>query len=388
MNQQSLPAVALKKLPWDEQAERPRLTALALHALERMYDSKSNLFVFNWNVETGEKGPLSERYSAMAAIGLLAAKARGIVVSLPVHDVIQALLGRLEGLEKRGPGDLALLLWAHACAHGEACAPVMQRLLPGGKLEPLLEQLRTQQLASIAWTLAAFVALYRKLQPNPFLAHVCESIADLLCTAFDLRTHLFRYHIARDRRGRSLFGYHRSFGNFAVQSYPIYALAACHEVMGNERALRVARWCADKICSLQGPQGQWWWIYNVDRGTIADKFPVFSVHQDGMGPMALGKLSRAGSSDYSEFIARGFQWLYGINELGVSMLDWKNHWILRAIQRTPLFYKASYHANLLRSRFSSRGVDNDSSPPRGGLETLKETRPYHMGWMLLYFYDQ
>ena len=370
---------------WDHRAEMPRLTNLALRALERMYDPQSKLFVFNWKVDTGELGAPSERYSAMATLGLLAAKTSGIDVALPIHEVIESLVARLDAIEKRGPGDLALLLWAYAWAFGKAPETVLQRLLPGGTIEPLLDKLRTQQLGGIAWTLAAFSFVHRKVEQSSLLAQACESIADLLRSGFDLQTHLFRYQIARENKGESMFGYHRSFGNFAVQSYPIYALCAYYQAMGDERALRVAHWCADKICSLQGPQGQWWWIYNVPHGTIADKFPVFSVHQDGMGPMALRKLSRTGGRDYRAPIARSFQWLYGDNELKVPMIDWEKLCVLRAIQRKPLFYQPSYHANLLRSRFCSR--PNDGSLAFGGMQTLNETRPYHMGWMLLYFYD-
>lgn len=372
---------------WQCDKECPRLTNLALRALERMFDRDSGLFVFSWNVDSNQLGSVSERYSAMAAIGLHAAKARGVDVPFDLSALVKALHGRQDALEARGPGDLALLLWAHVLIHNDAPADVLDRLLPGGQLDPLLAKLRTQQLASIGWTLAAFSVLYRKIEHNSFIEHVCESIADLIRSAFDLRTQLFRYHIERERQTESLLGYHRAFGNFAVQSYPIYALAAYYQATKDERALRAARACAEKICSLQGPQGQWWWIYNVNRGTIADKFPVFSVHQDGMGPMALAKLQRVGGGDYEENIARSFQWLYGDNELGVPMINWEKHWIIRAIQRKPPFYQPAYHLNLLKSRFNTRGVASDDRRAFGGMETLNETRPYHMGWMLLYFYD-
>src|SRR5262245_26224482 len=114
MNSQTELSHTSQDLPWNRDAEQPRLTNLALRALERMFDSKSNLFVFNWNVDSDELGEVSERYSAMAVIGLLAAKSRGVNISLPVADVVAALLNRLDKMEKRGPGDLALLAWAHA----------------------------------------------------------------------------------------------------------------------------------------------------------------------------------------------------------------------------------------------------------------------------------
>lgn len=372
---------------WQCDKECPRLTDLALRALERMFDRDSGLFVFNWNVDSNRLGPVSERYSAMAAIGLHAAKARGIQIPFDLPALIKSLHGRHEALEARGPGDLALLLWAHVLIHNESSRTVLDRLLPGGQLDSLLNSLRTQQLASIGWTLAAFSALYHKVDRSAFIEHVCESIADLIRGAFDLRTQLFRYHIERENHTESLFGYHRAFGNFAVQSYPIYALSAYYQATKDERALRTARACADKICSLQGPQGQWWWIYNVNRGTVADKFPVFSVHQDGMGPMALAKLQRVGGGNYEQNIARSFQWLYGDNELEVPMINWEKHWIIRAIQRKKPFYQPAYHLNLLKSRFSPRGVPIDGRLAFGGMETLNETRPYHMGWMLLCFHD-
>lgn len=103
--------------------------------------------------------------------------------------------------------------------------------------------------------------------------------------------------------------------------------------------------------------------------------------------MALAKLTRVGKKDYAENVARSFSWLYGDNELGVSMINWEKHWIIRAIQRKRAFYQSSYHLNLLRSRFSLKGIRSEKKLAFGGMETLNETRPYHMGWMLLYFYD-
>ena len=61
---------------------------------------------------------------------------------------------------------------------------------------------------------------------------------------------------------------------------------------------------ADALCRLQGPAGQWWWIYDVERGTPAIRYPVYSIHQDAMGPMALLAVSLASEHkrDYTDAI--------------------------------------------------------------------------------------
>ena len=76
------------------------------------------------------------------------------------------------------------------------------------------------------------------------------------------------------------------------------------------RALDIARQCAQHICALQGKSGQWWWHYDYRTGEILEGYPVYSVHQDAMAPMALLALEEAGGGDYWAPIAKGLQWLY------------------------------------------------------------------------------
>ena len=41
--------------------------------------------------------------------------------------------------------------------------------------------------------------------------------------------------------------------------------------------------CAHGLCQAQGALGQWWWHYDSLRGRVFEGYPVFSVHQHGMG---------------------------------------------------------------------------------------------------------
>ena len=59
------------------------------------------------------------------------------------------------------------------------------------------------------------------------------------------------------------------------------------------------------ICELQGPDGQWWWHYDTRTGKVVEGYPVYSVHQDSMAPMALLDLEDAGGPQHSEAITRG-----------------------------------------------------------------------------------
>ncbi|MGQ9722577.1 MAG: hypothetical protein ACUVXA_14790 [Candidatus Jordarchaeum sp.] len=371
---------------WNYKTEIPKLTNLAFRALDLMYDKKSRLFVFNWDRNKRKLGPISERYSAIAAIGLQSAKLRGIDIPFSVSEILKELLCRINAMEERGPGDLALLLWAFSLLYGEIEEKVMERLIPDKKVNVLIEELRKRPVVEAAWTLSAFSYLYKNGFRNSLISQACESIADIIIDAFNQETHIFSY-VSKKQGFKKILGYHREFGNFASQSYSIYGLSTYYQATGDDRALKVALNCSNKICSLQGPHGQFWWIYNVRRGTIADKYPVFSVHQDGMGPMALKKLSIVSKRDYSDFIEKSFDWLYGNNEMGISMILWEEGIILRCVQRKAPLSELSYYLNMVRSRFHLPSVKNDNQLALGGLEILNETRPYHMGWMLVFFYD-
>ena len=44
--------------------------------------------------------------------------------------------------------------------------------------------------------------------------------------------------------------------------------------------------------SCRVPHGQWWWHYDVRDGSVVERYPVYSVHQHAMAPMALLRPAR------------------------------------------------------------------------------------------------
>ncbi len=81
-------------------------------------------------------------------------------------------------------------------------------------------------------------------------------------------------------------------GSFADQIYPVQALARARDAHGAADPLAAANRTADRLCAAAGPAGQWWWHYDARNGAVVERYPVYSVHQHAMAPMALLDLAR------------------------------------------------------------------------------------------------
>ena len=163
-------------------------------------------------------------------------------------------------------------------------------------------------------------------------------------------------------------------GSFADQVYPIYALSKFAQMYGATDALAGAKSCGDGICRVQGPMGQWWWHYDASTGRVAERYPVYSVHQEGMAPMALYALEEASGLDYGEAIQRGLRWISGNNELACDLRE-ASGIVWRCI------YHGSKHRVYLDRLLSLLGSGVNQSSP-GGKRIRFECRPYELGWLL------
>jgi hypothetical protein len=173
---------------------------------------------------------------------------------------------------------------------------------------------------------------------------------------------------------------------FADQVYPIQALARLHATEADPTALAAADACAARICDLQGGGGQWWWHYDSRTGGLVEGYPVYSVHQHGMAPMALFDLAEAGGRDHGEELLRGLRWMTDVPELGgaaseVSLID----------DDAALTWRKVYRGDPRKIVRGARGLATRVRPGRrlAFVDTVlparavdHECRPYELGWLL------
>jgi hypothetical protein len=177
---------------------------------------------------------------------------------------------------------------------------------------------------------------------------------------------------------------HGELGFFDAQVYAIMAALRRDAVVGDPEAREAARTIGERLLAHQHPLGQWGWHYNARTGALVDLYPVYSVHQDGMAPMALLPLERALGVPTTVAVARGVEWLFGRNELGELMADEPRALIWRSIRRRAPLHRVVYPLKAASLLGAGRSLDLGARlAARPMLEVDRELRPYHLGWCLL-----
>jgi hypothetical protein len=348
-----------------------RLLHLCQEGLTRMYLPDEHLFAFT--LKRRSHGSLlregrSTRYSAIAALGAMRLSdeaQRRIFVGRTAAEHCGQLIDRLTGATD--PGDLALITWAAAEMGLPNLGVALNRLIAATR-----EHADTTTVEA-AWILTALVSARQKLAD----ALDIERARARLLRAWSRESGIFAHATRPD-----LLAWYRSHvSDFADQVYPIQALSRYHAAVRDGPALAVAARCAEAICRLQGEAGQWWWHYDCRTGRVIEGYPVYSVHQDSMAPMALMDLLEAGGPDYSEAIRRGLTWLLCAPEVRQSLIDENSGVIWRKVARPgPKKLVRSIRAGASRLHPGLRFGWLDTLFPPTQIDF--EERPYHLGWVL------
>ena len=357
-------------------AEIDQLCGLALKALPAMYRADSGQFVQTVRKDPSADGGLRQegsnlRYAAIAALGLAWAPQRTQLSVLSGWTAAE--LARHTTELGAGPatdlGAVALAGWARAEVAGEISEPVYDRLLT---------EVRTgtaQPTVDFAWTLTALLAALA-VQDRTELRQAAGIAAERLLAAQGGQG-IWGHHLPMSALAR----YRAHVGCFADQVYPIQALARYARATGDDRALAAANRCARRIVELQGPAGQWWWHYDARTGDVVEGYPVYSVHQHAMAPMALFDLLEAGGDDHRTAILDGVGWLRRHPEPGGELIDSATGAIWRKIgRREPRKATRSLRAvsTSVSPGWRLRALDALFKP--GELDY--ECRPYELGWLL------
>ncbi len=349
-----------------------RLIDLSLISLEAMYDRQKKLFTTQYTnkiiTPMGRAGIIT--YTAITLIGLAKVKERLPQTPFDWPGTLASLMEQIQQLPR--VGDLGLILWADAHGdgvHAREIVTVMRQQLS----QRSLPDIDTMELA---WLLTGLCYARSYLAEDSQLSELTTQLYQALMTHSFPQTGLFRHTVPRSLGTRL----RSNIGTFADQIYPIYALAAYYAYSSEKAALDQALKCARRICQLRGNQGQWWWHYNYQTGQVAEKYPVYAVHQDGMAIMGLLKVSRVSQEDFSGPAWQGLDWLFGNNELKATVVDWERHIIWRDIERSGALAKIRYVTAVL-SNFGWVGAPQllDAFP---NFVVNWESRPYHPGWLI------
>jgi len=359
----------------DRQAQILCLNQLAVQGLETMFDSRQGLFCQRV-LQTG-RGPVREgtshRYTLISLLGLRRLETAGFESPIGVTQTLDHLLDDTAWVERLG--DLGLLVWLCAQAAPDRLNEIDSRFRLKDALIrfPEARQRRTMELS---WFLSG-------------LAHWGLACPNAPCQVRDLAMQTYR--LLRSNQGEhGLFSHladNKGFsglmrgriGSFADQIYPVYALAKFSHAYGLAKPSERALDCALTLCELQGTLGQWWWHYDAVTSGVLARYPVYSVHQDGMAPMAFFALGETVESDFRPWIFKGLQWIYGDNELEEDLFDSSARMIWRSIYRKDYMKHWDAALALLFAR--------EDDGPHTDLAVLRECRPYHFGWLLYAWAD-
>jgi hypothetical protein len=342
-----------------------RLVERAVRGLPQMFDARSGMFCYKLQkTATGlvQEG-ISPRYTAMTLMGLHRLEYKGMPCPVEVKAVLERLLANTDWVDNIG--DLGLLLWLAA-----QVAPGRLRELDNPLQIPTalsrFADAREGVTMHLAWFLTG-LSYYSLASGDP------EKMREVACETYDLliQNQGKKGYFGHLARHGSLKGSVRGWiGSFADQVYPIYGMTQFSQAFGDRSALGRAQDCAVAICGAQGPLGQWWWHYDSRTGRVFEEYPVFSVHQHGMGPMTLFALSKATGMNFDPWIYKGLDWIDRGNELSVNMEDDSANVIWRCIRQSRL------------QRLSGTLLGTPMNGQPKGLSVLQECRPYELGWLL------
>lgn len=282
-------------------------TRYCIQGLERAYIPSERLFAAR-RLSGGQmvyvRDPNREYlYTMNALMGLHRARTQGSGVFLDIESDYHAMAARLDDYSGYLL-NIPATVWTGRYI-GAKIPPNAASLFDG-----LLEkapQMKDLTAKSLAWLMVACLTGGEEYHEN------AVALATLAAERhIDARTALLREVPAGLRRDWAPFGEH---------SYMAYAFLLLARKTGNDWARDLGLRIARKLVQLQGPQGQWGWMYHVPSGRVADFYPVFSVHQYAYAPFFLVEAIDQGYDEFREPLVRGFRWILGQNELGQTMVE-------------------------------------------------------------------
>lgn len=181
----------------------------------------------------------------------------------------------------------------------------------------------------------------------------------------------------------SPIGFRRRFASFATNTYLTLACYMFGELMNDHRFIDVANSCTRALIARQGPNGEWPWFFDAMSGVILDFYEVYSVHQCGMAPAFLEYAERHGVQESRAALLKGFEWVFGNNQLKRPMLVPDLQMTIRSQVR-----KHELRTNKLRMLRAVKNVLLHRGAhliDPADIQIRYECRSYELGWILWSF---
>jgi len=348
----------------------PALRAVCVRSLASLYREKEKLFSRRMILAEGgfhREGP-SRQHTIIALLGLQHVAESGGTYPFDTAAIRDSVLENKHWVSSLG--ELGLLTWFVA-----ECAPErLEKLFNEFDFENALKIYADGRHActmGVAWFLSGIA--HARLACPGTLPDLTDVVVDAYHLLEDNQSECGIFGHAGRRRlpGRAFYN---RFGTFGDQIHAIYALASLARAFQIEEPLVSALACANSICALQGELGQWWFLYDKLSARVINRYPVLSLHQDGIAPLGLLALGETTGRTFHDAIGKGLLWIAGTNELGNDLRNLDEGVIWHSIAMTRRVTEYSQTAfSLLRI---SRTAQAKS------LEIRYEARPDHFGWLL------
>lgn len=344
------------------------LAPLCREGLRRAYDVETALFDHQlrngrWGRVVGTESVTS---TAISLVGIHRAGLDPRDLGIDVSRTREALVRSMRS--QRYFGGLGLVVWANSVWDWMPVGALQEHC--GMALCELPQRLPSMTTMQVAWLASGLLHEWR--QHGDARTHDWSSLTLRELSSRRERSSGLMRHASE---GAPLVArVRKNVANFADQIYATQAFAFAETAFGGGEWLKHASVLAARNVALQGPLGQWWWHFDARRGRVLQRYPVYSVHQHSMAPMALLAVTAAGGPSWGSAIRRGHDWIHD-NETGTSLVDDAAKTVWRNVepQENGLARRHRHARSLL-------GIEETS--PAAKLVVNRETRPYEWAWCL------
>ena len=240
--------------------------------------------------------PSSVRASAVVLIGLARAEDLSVDHGFSLGSLRTGLLNSI-GLTGVSIGELGLALWAEAVVDGGATGEVLieiRRRLPLDTDRLPLEEL--------AWLVSGMSEAAEQGGDRELLGEMATAL------------------VSRAGRSGLLADSHRrvggSIGTIGAQLHAMVALHKADVSGGADDAGDSLATTAETVLGMQRSDGAWPGVIDSKRGEAAEVYPVFTVNQLALAPMAF----RHAGVEYGAAVDNGIEWARGGNRLGFDLV--------------------------------------------------------------------